>query len=136
MPLIGYFVGTRFSKWIMNFDHWVVFILLLAVGLHMIHTSRNPESCPTSSIGPREMFPLAVATGIDALAVGISFVLLEVEVFSAASIIAATTFILSFIGMQMGWALGSKFQSKAELVGGIALIAIGLKILLEHLGVL
>lgn len=136
MPLIGYFVGSRFSKWIMDFDHWIVFLLLLAVGAHMIHESRNEESCPTSSVGPKEMFPLAIATSIDALAVGISFAILDVEVFSAASLIAATTFVLSFIGVQMGCALGSKFQSKAELAGGIVLIAIGLKILLEHLNVL
>lgn len=136
MPLIGYFVGVRFADLIMDFDHWIVFGLLLIVGLHMIHESRDSETCSTSSVKPGEMFPLAIATSIDALAVGISFALLNVEVFSAASIIAATTFLLSAIGVQMGSVLGAKFKSKAELTGGVVLIIIGTKILFEHLGVL
>jgi len=133
MPLIGYFVGVRFSALVSDFDHWIVFILLALIGGKMIKESRAADSCPNPSFKPLTMLPLAVATSIDALAVGVSFAFLKVNVIEAASIIAATTFILSAIGIQVGCFFGTRFKSRAELAGGLVLIAIGTKILIEHL---
>lgn len=133
MPLIGYFVGARFSNLVSHFDHWIVFVLLVLIGGKMIKESRGADACPTPSFGVLDMFPLAVATSIDALAVGVSFAFLSVDILEASSIIAATTFFLSAIGIYVGCYVGSKFKSKAELAGGLVLIAIGTKILVEHL---
>jgi manganese efflux pump family protein len=133
MPLIGYFIGARFSNLVGNFDHWIVFILLALIGGKMIKESREADSCPNPSFKPLAMLPLAVATSIDALAVGVSFAFLNVNVIEASSIIAATTFLLSAIGVQVGCFFGSRFKSRAELAGGLVLIAIGTKILIEHL---
>ena len=133
MPLIGFFVGATFSKLVGNFDHWIVFLLLAFIGGRMIMESREADTCPNPSFHPLTMLPLAVATSIDALAVGVSFAFLDVNVIQASSIIAATTFILSAIGVRVGCFFGTKFKSKAELAGGLVLIAIGVKILIEHL---
>ena len=133
MPLIGFYVGGKFSDLVGDFDHWIVFLLLALIGGKMIRESREPDSCPNPSFKPLTMLPLAVATSIDALAVGVSFAFLKVNIFEAASIIAATTFILSAIGVQVGCFFGTKFKSRAELAGGLVLIAIGIKVLVEHL---
>lgn len=133
MPLIGYFVGARFSTLVGDFDHWIVFLLLALIGGKMIRESREADSCPNPSFKPMAMLPLAVATSIDALAVGVSFAFLEVNVIEAASIIAATTFLLSAVGVRVGCFFGTRFKSRAELAGGLVLIAIGAKILVEHL---
>lgn len=133
MPLAGFFVGARFSSMVGGFDHWIVFALLAFIGGRMVYASRQPEACPAPSFGPLAMFPLAVATSIDALAVGVSFAFLDVRILPAAGIIAAVTFCLSFIGTRAGCFLGAKFESWAELAGGLVLIGIGIKVLFQHL---
>jgi len=137
MPLIGYAVAYNFADMIIAFDHWIAFGLLLFLGIKMIVGSFKNEA-PTeksTSLSPKHMLPLAVATSIDALAVGVSFAFLQVNIVPAVLFIGITTFILSAIGVKIGSIFGAKFKSKAELLGGIILILIGLNILLEHLGV-
>jgi putative Mn2+ efflux pump MntP len=133
MPLIGFYVGAKFSNLVGDFDHWIVFLLLALIGGKMIKESREADSCPNPSFKPITMLPLAVATSIDALAVGVSFAFLNVNIIEASSIIAATTFVLSAIGVQVGCYFGTRFKSRAELAGGLVLIGIGAKILIEHL---
>ena len=134
MPLIGFWLGSRFQSLIVSIDHWIAFLLLALIGINMIKESRGESECLDSSLKPGEMLPLAVATSIDALAVGITFAFLNVNIFGAVSLIGITTFILSAVGIFIGNKFGCKFRSKAELLGGIILIVIGIKILLEHLG--
>ncbi len=139
MPLIGYFLGTTFEEYIVKFDHWVAFVLLGLIGANMIKESLSKEEdeCPDASMGAKQMFTLAVATSIDALAVGITFALLpDVNIGAAVGFIGVITFILSAIGIKIGNIFGAKFKSKAEFTGGVILILMGLKILLEHLGVI
>ena len=137
MPLIGWFLGSRFAQYIERFDHWVAFLLLAFIGGNMIRESREQaEDCAVTGIDYKELLLLAVATSIDALAVGITFAFLKVRVFSAAALIGVTTFVLSLGGVIVGNFFGSRYKSRAELAGGLILIAIGLKILLEHLGIL
>ena len=140
MPLLGWLLGVRFQAMIASLDHWIAFILLGIIGVNMIRESRECGEEPlNSSFSFRTMLPLAVATSIDALAVGVSFAFLGMgqgEILSAAGLIAATTFVFSAVGVSVGSVFGSRFKSKAELCGGVILILIGLKILLEHLGIL
>ncbi len=138
MPLLGYFAGSFFEKQITEFDHWIAFGLLLLIGANMIREAvkRDDDDELKEDIGPKSMFPLAVATSIDALAVGVSFAFLKVEIVPAVSFIGATTLILSMVGVKIGNAFGMRFKSKAEIIGGVILILIGTKILLEHLGIL
>lgn len=141
MPLIGYFLGSQFAGFISSFSHWVAFSLLLFIGLNMIKESREVKQeeeilCDIKGeleIDFKNMIVLAVATSIDALAVGISFALLNINIFSAVSIIGITTFIISAIGVFIGFKFGSNYKSKSEVLGGLILILIGLKILLESL---
>lgn len=138
MPLLGYFVGVQFAGFITDLDHWIAFILLALIGGNMIKESMT-DDCPTAagseSLRPKEMVPLALATSIDALAVGVSFAFLDVQIVPAVTFIGVITLVLSMVGVVIGKGIGDKFKSKAELVGGIVLILIGVKILLEHLGV-
>lgn len=137
MPLIGYFLGFSFQKYITSIDHWIAFVLLAIIGGGMIKEAMSKEEEKADdSIGVKTMFLLAVATSIDALAVGITFAFLEVNIVLAVSLIAAVTFIISGAGVKIGNVFGMRYKAKAELAGGIILILIGLKILLEHLGVL
>ena len=138
MPLIGYFLGSTFEKYITSVDHWVAFVLLALIGGNMLREGFSKEEENVNpSFSFKTMIVLAVATSIDALAVGITFALLpDVNIAAAVSFIGATTFILSAIGLKVGHIFGTKYKSKAEIAGGIILILIGLKILLEHLGVL
>ncbi len=136
MPLIGYFLGTQFEWLVTNIDHWIAFILLGLIGANMIRESFGDDDEVDDSFSPKAMFPLAIATSIDALAVGVTFACLKVEIFSAISLIGVTTFILSAIGVKIGNVFGTKFKSKAEFIGGLTLILMGLKILLEHLGII
>ena len=137
MPLIGYLLGVQFRSYITAFDHWIAFILLAVIGGNMIRESfGKDEEAGSDSVGFREMAPLAVATSIDALAVGITFAFLKVHIVAAVSFIGVTTFTISAIGVQIGNVFGTRYKSKAELAGGIILILLGLKILLEHLGIL
>ena len=137
MPLIGYWVGVRFQDYVVAIDHWIAFILLAIIGGNMIKEALAPDEDESDdSLSVKAMFPLAVATSIDALAVGITYAFLKVDIVPAVSFIGIITFVLSSIGVKMGNIFGTKYKSKAEFAGGIVLILIGLKILLEHLGIL
>lgn len=138
MPLIGYFLGSTFEQYITSFDHWVAFILLSIIGGNMLREglSKDEENVDPS-FSFKTMIVLAVATSIDALAVGITFALLpDVNIVAAVSFIGVVTFFLSAVGLKVGNIFGVKYKSKAEIVGGVILILIGLKILLEHLGII
>ena len=134
MPLAGYLLGVGFQEIITAYDHWIAFILLSVIGGGMIKEALNPEedSCD-DSVAFRDMIVLAVATSIDALAVGVTFAFLRVHILPAVSFIGAVTFCLSVIGVKMGNVFGTRYKSKAEIAGGLILIGIGVKILLEHL---
>lgn len=139
MPMIGYFLGTRLSGAIQSIDHWVAFILLSLIGANMIREalSRDEDAGRDSgSLSFKTMLMLAVATSIDALAAGITFAFLDVDIVGAVSIIGCTTCIISMAGVKAGSVFGTKYKSKAEMTGGVMLILLGLKILLEHTGVL
>lgn len=144
MPLIGYFLGAQFREQIQAIDHWVAFVLLGVIGINMIRESRSKKeeevSCDVdlaeNGLDMKSMFLMAVATSIDALAVGITFAFLNVSIVPAVSFIGIVTLVCSTAGMYIGHSFGSKLKSKAELGGGIILILIGLKILLEHLEIL
>ena len=133
MPLIGFLLGVRFQGVISSVDHWVAFVLLGLIGANMVREALGGgEEHVDSSFGPRAMLPLAVATSIDALAVGVTFAFLRVEIAPAVALIGVTTLVLSAIGVKVGSVFGDRFQSKAELAGGVILILMGTKILLEH----
>ena len=133
MPLIGFLLGVRFQGFISSVDHWVAFVLLGLIGANMVREALGgDEEHVDSSFGPRAMLPLAVATSIDALAVGVTFAFLRVEIAPAVALIGVTTLVLSAIGVKVGSVFGDRFQSKAELAGGVILILMGTKILLEH----
>lgn len=137
MPVLGYFLGARFQDLIRSFDHWVAFALLVLIGANMIREAlAGGDGEEDDDFGVKTMVILAIATSIDALAVGISFAFLDVQIFSAAILIGATTFVLSAAGTYIGAFFGSRFQKWATLAGGFILILIGVKILLEHLGIL
>lgn len=134
MPTIGYLLGSAFESFITNIDHWIAFILLALIGVNMIKDSfDNEEEKINDKIDFKSMLILAIATSIDALAVGITFAFFDVNLLLAVSIIGIITFALSILGVKIGNRFGDKFQNKAEFTGGIILILIGLKILLEHL---
>lgn len=136
MPAFGYLLGSQFESMITQIDHWVAFILLGIIGFNMIKESRETgEECLDCSFGFKAMLPLAVATSIDALAVGVTFAFLKVNIFWAVLFIGTVTFILSAIGVRVGYVFGVKYKSRAELSGGVILVIMGTKILLEHLGV-
>lgn len=134
MPLIGYFVGSLFLDQIAAFDHWVALILLASIGGKMIWDGfhHNPE-CPTRSYSFGMLMMQAVATSIDALAIGVSFAAVQTPIWLAVSLIAAVTFLFSLISVSIGVKIGDRLNSKAEIFGGTILILIGLKILLQHL---
>ena len=137
MPALGYLLGSQFQSVIVKVDHWIAFILLGIIGINMIRESRDTDAeSLDSSFGFKAMLPLAVATSIDALAVGVTFAFLRVEIGPAVSCIGVITFLLSAAGVYIGGAFGDRFQGKAELAGGVILVLMGSKILLEHLGVL
>ena len=136
MPVIGYLLGFRFESVIESIDHWVAFVLLAFIGGNMIKESFGKAEELNDDFGIKTMLLMAIATSIDALAVGITFAFLEVQILPAAGLIGVTTFLLSFAGIYIGNVFGARYKSKAELAGGIILVLIGLKILLEHLGVI
>ncbi len=142
MPFIGWLLGSRFEQYITSIDHWIAFILLGFIGGKMVVEAirEKDEAVEVRKMDPpldlKEMFILAIATSIDALAVGITFAFLQVPIVEAVSIIGITTFVISVIGVYVGNFFGNRYKKKAELAGGIILILIGLKILLEHLGIL
>ena len=136
MPLIGWALGVQFQVFISAVDHWIAFVLLGAIGFNMVRESRQEEECMDASFSPRSMLPLAVATSIDALAVGVTFAFLSVKIAPAVTFIGLTTFVLSAAGVGLGSIFGARMGSRAELAGGLILMLMGLKILLEHLGLL
>ena len=136
MPLIGYLLGKQFEWLITSIDHWIAFILLALIGANMIREAFGEEEQLDDSFSVKTMLPLAVATSIDALAVGVSFACIDVDIVPAIAIIGTTTFILSAVGIKIGNVFGAKYKSKAEFLGGAVLILLGLKILLEDLGFL
>lgn len=136
MPLIGYWLGSRFQSLITSVDHWIAFVLLVLIGINMIKESRGEAEKLNALFSPSEMLPLAIATSIDALAVGITFAFLKVNIVGAVTMIGVTTLFLSTIGIWLGNRFGAKYKAKAECFGGIVLILMGIKILLEHLEIL
>ena len=137
MPLIGWLLGVRFQSLITSIDHWIAFVLLGLIGINMIRESRGQDEDGVSdSFHFAAMLPLAIATSIDALAVGVTFAFLQVNIVPAVCFIGATTFTLSCIGVKIGHVFGLKYKSRAELFGGCVLVLMGVKILLEHLGIL
>jgi len=140
MPLIGFFLGTMFAEAIEAVDHWVAFCLLAVIGINMLKEACSKDcDCEShdSDLSVKTMFIMAVATSIDALAVGISLAMAgNVNIFLAVTLIGAITFFLSALGVKIGNVFGSRFEKKAQLAGGVILIVLGTKILLEHLGVL
>ena len=137
MPLIGYFLGIQFETYITAYDHWIAFILLAFIGGNMIKEAlSNEEETADASLAVKIMLVLAIATIIDALALGVTFAFLQVNIWEAVSFIGVVTFLFSVAGLKIGNVFGTKYKSKAEFVGGVILILLGIKILLEHLGIL
>lgn len=137
MPLIGYFLGIQFETYITAYDHWIAFILLAFIGGNMIKEAlSNEEETADASLAVKIMLVLAIATSIDALALGVTFAFLQVNIWEAVSFIGVVTFLFSVAGLKIGNVFGTKYKSKAEFVGGVILILLGIKILLEHLGIL
>lgn len=137
MPIIGYLLGTTFSGFVESVDHWIAFILLAIIGGNMIKESTDDEiEKRNDRIDIKTMALLAIATSIDALAIGVTFAFFKTDLVKAITIIGLITFALSILGVKIGNRFGDKFQNKAELTGGIILIIIGLKILIEHLGII
>ena len=136
MPLIGYFLGSGFQDLIESIDHWIAFGLLALIGIEMIREARKPSEALDDDFSPKVMFPLAIADSIDALAAGVSFAVLEVNIIPAVLFIGLTTFSFSAVGVKIGNLFGERYRSISEAVGGVILIAMGTKILLEHLGIL
>ena len=137
MPIIGYYLGAQFQEMIEAYDHWIAFGLLFLIGANMIREAVwGKEEKQDGSLGFKTMFLLAIATSIDALAVGVSFACIRVKLWSSVLIIGTITFLLSVLGVKIGNVFGSKYEKSAEITGGIILILIGLKILLDHLGII
>lgn len=136
MPLIGYFLGSFFSDLITKYDHWIAFILLVFIGGNMIREAFGEEEKVDASMSAKNMLLLAIATSIDALAVGVTFAFLKVSIIPAVSFIGVVTFVCSAVGVKLGSIFGAKYQSKAQITGGVILIIIALKILLEGVGII
>lgn len=141
MPFAGWLLGSQFAGYIQSFDHWVAFILLALIGGNMVREALSPEeeevSCAVATkLDYKQLFLMAVATSIDALAVGVTFAFLEVSIVPAVSIIGCTTFCISLAGVAVGNYFGVRYKKRAEVTGGIILMLLGIKILLEHLGIL
>lgn len=137
MPTVGYLLGTRFEHYVTSIDHWIAFVLLALIGANMIREALSKEEENASAaVDVKTMFLLAIATSIDALAVGVTYAFLQVRIVPAVSFIGLTTFVLSIVGVKIGNVFGLRYKAKAEIAGGVILLLIGTKILLEHLGIL
>lgn len=136
MPLIGFLLGVQFQQYIVSIDHWIAFVLLCLIGVNMVMESFKDAEELNDSFSVMTMLPLAIATSIDALAVGVTFAFLQVNIVPAVLFIGCTTFVLSAIGIKVGNLFGARYKNRAELVGGIVLILMGCNILIEHLGLL
>ena len=139
MPVAGYLLAAQFAHWGTSVSHWIAFVLLAFIGVRMIISSRKKEEpcreATAFSVSPRSMVPLALATSIDALAVGVSFAFLAVDIVTAVMYIGIVTLIVAMAGVKIGQVAGVRFRAKAELAGGVILVLIGVRILLEGLGV-
>jgi putative Mn2+ efflux pump MntP len=138
MPLLGYFLGTQFTGYITALTHWIAFILLTAIGANMLRealSKKEDRSDTNCSLGFKVMFVMAVATSIDALAVGVTFAFLEVNILTAVLLIGVLTFFVSMAGVKIGNVFGTRYQKTAEMAGGIILILLGIKVLLEQFGI-
>lgn len=134
MPAVGYLLGVNFKKYITAIDHWIAFVLLALIGFNMIREAlKNDDEGADPSFTAKSMSLLAVATSIDALAIGITFAFLDVNIVAAVLFIGVCTFVISAAGVKIGSAFGTRFKSKAEIAGGAILIILGLRILVEHL---
>lgn len=133
MPLLGWLLGSQFESVIKSVDHWIAFGLLGLIGANMVREAFGKAEEVNASFSPKAMLPLAVATSIDALAVGVTFAFLDVNIWLAVTLIGGVAFAISAAGVKVGNVFGARFQSKAELAGGIILILLGVKILIEHL---
>ena len=133
MPILGYFFGSSFKDIIINVDHFIIFLILLLIGINMI---TEQEEKVDNNINFKTMLLLSIATSIDAFAVGITFSFLNINIISSVIIIGLTTFTISFIGVLLGNQIGNKYQRKAKILGGITLIILGIKILVEHLNMI
>lgn len=137
MPSVGYLLGSRFEKYVTSIDHWIAFVLLALIGINMIREALSgEEENANDSVDFKTMLLLAIATSIDALAVGVTYAFLQVRIVPAVSFIGIITFSLSIIGVKIGNVFGLKYKTKAEIAGGVILLLMGTKILLEHLGFL
>ena len=142
MPLLGWVLGSQFSGYIQQYDHWVAFILLLLIGGNMIREALSGEedeaedAAASGRLDHKKLFLMAIATSIDALAVGVTFAFLETPILSAVSLIGVTTFCISVAGVSVGCWFGARYKQRAEITGGVILVLLGCKILLEHLGLL
>lgn len=135
MPTIGYLLGTKFEGYVVAVDHWIAFVLLGLIGINMIREALSKdEEDACDAVDVKTMFPLALATSIDALAVGVTYAFLKVQIVPAVSFIGVITFSLALVGVKLGNVFGLKYKSKAELAGGVILVLMGTKILIEHLG--
>ena len=134
MPLLGFLLAGTFADYIRDFDHWIAFTLLVLIGANMVREALSGDEEKTdASFGVKTMLPLALATSIDALATGVTFAMTQTNIWIAIAIVGTTTFVFSAVGLKIGNVFGSKYRSKAELLGGIILILMGVKILIEHL---
>lgn len=137
MPTAGYLLGTRFEQYVTAIDHWIAFVLLVLIGVNMIKEALSKEEGKSNdSVDLKTMFLLAVATSIDALAIGVTYAFLQVQIVPAVAFIGIITLCLSVAGVKIGNVFGIKYKSRAEITGGVILILMGTKILLEHLGLL
>lgn len=137
MPLAGYFIGITFAEYVQSFDHWIAFVLLVGLGGKMLYEAyQNEFDDEVTDLSTKTLITLAIATSIDAMAIGVTFAFLKSDIYTAAGVIALVTFVLCLAAVYIGKKLGSLLESKAEMLGGLILIGLGFKILLEHLGVI
>ena len=136
MPLAGYLIGISFAEYVQAFDHWIAFFLLSGLGIKMLYEAyKNEFDEEVADLSTKTLITMGIATSIDAMAIGVTFAFLQSDILSASALIALVTFVLCIIAVFIGKKLGSLLESKAEILGGLILIGIGTKILLEHLGV-
>ncbi len=135
MPLLGYLLASSFAVYIKQYDHWIAFALLALIGANMLREAFSDESEQSAdcSFGVRAMLPLAVATSIDALATGVTFAVTDTNIWLAISVVGVTTFLFSAVGVKLGSILGNRYRKAAEIIGGVILILMGIKIIVEHL---
>ncbi|HLD24106.1 MAG TPA: manganese efflux pump MntP family protein [Sulfuricurvum sp.] len=137
MPIAGYFIGISFAEYVQSFDHWIAFVLLVGLGGKMLYEAyQNEFDEEVSDLSTKTLITLAIATSIDAMAIGVTFAFLQTDIYTAASVIALVTFVLCVVAVYVGKKLGSLLESKAEMLGGVILIGLGFKILLEHTGLI